>query len=126
MLVSDILHSCGNERVAEAAVNSIGGEFADRLRALASRCEHHGRRPRGPARSPLCRRRRPNATGASSPAAMDGKDLPVLCGLRAIVDAMMRNPMTAVYLATLASEAGEDGPVWTVTPDMGVGVLGSA
>ena len=39
MLVGDILHSCVNERVAEAAVLSIGGDFTERLRALAHRCD---------------------------------------------------------------------------------------
>ena len=125
MLVSDILHSCGNERVAEAAVSSIGGEFAERVRALASRCEITV----GDLVGRLVRRFAADAAERDwrfVMAAMNGKDLPVLCGLRAIVDTMMRNPTTAVYLATLASEAGEDGPVWTVTPDMCVGVLGSA
>lgn len=125
MLVSDILHSCGNERVAEAAVISIGGEFADRLRALASRCEITV----GDLVGRLVRR---FAIEAAEPdwrfvtAAMDGKDLPVLCGLKAIVDTMMRNPSTLLHLATLASKAGEDGPLWTVTPGPCVEVLGSA
>ncbi len=125
MLVSDILHSCGNERVAEAAVSSIGGEFAERLRALASRCDISV----GDLVGRLVRRFAAEAAERDwrfVTAAMDGKDLPVLCGLRAIIDSMMRNPLTAVYLATLASEASGDRPAWTVTPDMCVGVLGSA
>lgn len=35
MLVIDLLHSCGNERVAAAAVGSIGGAFEARLRCEA-------------------------------------------------------------------------------------------
>lgn len=35
MLVIDLLHSCGNERVAAAAVGSIGGTFEARLRGEA-------------------------------------------------------------------------------------------
>ena len=125
MLISDILHSCGNERVAEAAVVSIGGEFAGRLHMLAGRCDLSV----GDLVGRLVRR---FATGATErdwrfvTSAMDGEDLPILCGLRAIIDSVMRNPSTAVYLATLASEAGDSGPVWTVSPDMAVEVLGAA
>lgn len=36
MLVSDLLHSCANDRVAEAAVSSIGGAFASRVQAGAA------------------------------------------------------------------------------------------
>ena len=36
MLVSDLLHSCANESVAEAAVASIGGAFALDVHAEAS------------------------------------------------------------------------------------------
>ena len=123
MLVSDILHSCGNERVAEAAVISIGGDFAERLRSLAARCDVSV----GDLVGRLVRR---FATGATERdwrfvgSAMDGQDLPLLCGLRAIIATTMRNPSTAVYLATLASEAG-DGPVWNVAPDMTVEILGA-
>lgn len=119
MLVGNILHSCGNERVAEAAVVSIGGEFAERLRSLAARCELSV----GDLVGRLVRRFAHEAAERDWRfviAAMEGKDLPVLCGLRAIIDCTMRKPSTAVYLATLASEAGEGVPVWTVSPDMRV------
>ncbi len=36
MLVADLLHSCANDRVAEAAVESIGGDFTTRMRAEAT------------------------------------------------------------------------------------------
>ncbi len=125
MLVGDILHSCGNERVAEAAVVSIGGEFADRLRILAGRCDLSV----GDLVGRLVRRFAIEAAERDWRfviSAMDGKDLPVLCGLRAVIDSMMRNPLTAVYLATLASEAGDSEPVWSVAPDMQIEVPGWA
>jgi hypothetical protein len=35
MLVADLIHSCSNEMVAQAALASIGGRFADRVCAAA-------------------------------------------------------------------------------------------
>jgi hypothetical protein len=35
MLVADLIHSCSNEMVAQAALASIGGRFADRVRGAA-------------------------------------------------------------------------------------------
>lgn len=35
MLVSDLIHSCSNEMVAQAALMSIGGRFAERVRVVA-------------------------------------------------------------------------------------------
>jgi hypothetical protein len=37
MLVADLIHSCSNEKVAQAAVACIGGQFADRVRRVASK-----------------------------------------------------------------------------------------
>lgn len=122
MLIADILHSCSNERVAEAAVRSIGGDFADRVSALARRCDV----PVGLLVGKLVRR---FATDARERdwrgvmVAIAGDDVPVLAGLRAILEAMMRIPSVNVQLATLASEASPDRPVWTVSPDMVVEVL---
>ena len=122
MRVGDILHSCANESVAEAAVLSIGGEFAERLSALAGRCDLTV--------GELARRivQRFAISAAERDwrfvtAAMDGEDLPLLCGLRAIVDAMMRSPDMARDLAARVSEVSEDGPVWTVRPDMQIAAL---
>ena len=36
MLMDDIFHSCSHEKVAQAAVASIGGAFADRVRQVAA------------------------------------------------------------------------------------------
>ncbi|PPD45615.1 MAG: hypothetical protein CTY15_03750 [Methylocystis sp.] len=35
MLVTDLIHSCSNEKVAQAALMCIGGLFAERVRAAA-------------------------------------------------------------------------------------------
>ncbi|MDJ0448635.1 MULTISPECIES: hypothetical protein [Methylocystis] len=35
MLVTDLIHSCSNEMVAQAALKSIGGRFAERVRVAA-------------------------------------------------------------------------------------------
>lgn len=35
MLIADLIHSCSNDRVAQAALACIGGGFADRVRAMA-------------------------------------------------------------------------------------------
>jgi hypothetical protein len=35
MLISDLIHSCSNEKVALAAMASIGGVFAERVRSAA-------------------------------------------------------------------------------------------
>lgn len=124
MLISDILHSCSNERVAEAAVSSIGGDFAERVTALARRCDL----PVGALVGKLVRRfaidaRERDWRGVM--VAIAGKDLPVLAGLQAIVETTMRVPSVNIQLATLASEASQDGPVWTVSPTMEIEFLNS-
>lgn len=35
MLITDLIHSCSNDKVAQAALNCIGGPFAERVRAAA-------------------------------------------------------------------------------------------
>lgn len=35
-LIAEIVHSCSNEKVAQAAVASIGSDFADKVSATAS------------------------------------------------------------------------------------------
>lgn len=35
MLIADLIHSCSNEKVAQAALSCIGGRFADSVRAAA-------------------------------------------------------------------------------------------
>ena len=84
MLVADLLHSCANDFVAEAAVSSIGGEFTTQMRAEADR--------RGVSVGHLA------STGVRSFARMAserdwrelteatrGEDTPVLAGLKVIL-----------------------------------------
>jgi hypothetical protein len=35
MLIADMIHSCSNDKVAQAALACIGGQFAERIRAAA-------------------------------------------------------------------------------------------
>ncbi|MEF3366126.1 hypothetical protein V3H18_06200 [Methylocystis sp. 9N] len=37
MLIADLVHSCSNDKVAQAALACIGGCFAERVRAVAHR-----------------------------------------------------------------------------------------
>lgn len=85
MLVSDLLHSCTNDRVAAAAVSSIGGAFASHVQ---SRADDQGVTMGAYA----ARLVREFAIGASERdwrdlvLAVSGADHPVLAGLQAIVE----------------------------------------
>ncbi len=125
MLIGNILHACSNDRVAEAAVASIGGEFSARVHGLARRCDL----PVGTLTGHLVRRFAVHAAERDwrhVSAVIEGDDLPVLRGLQAIVDSVLRSPGTSIYLANLASEAGDLLPVWTVSPDMRIGAVETA
>ena len=37
MLIADMIHSCSNDKVAQAAVSCIGGQFCERAHAVARR-----------------------------------------------------------------------------------------
>ena len=88
MLIADILHSCSDEGIAEAAVTSIGGSFACDMRAEAARSNQ----TLGALASSLVRG---FANGASERdwrdlrAAMRGSEVPVLSGLSLIATTMM-------------------------------------
>ncbi len=85
MLVSDLLHSCANDRVAAAAVLSIGGTFASRIQREADE--------RGVTVGVYASRIvRDFADGAGERewrdlvSAIRGQDHPVLSGLQVILD----------------------------------------
>ena len=85
MVIHDIMNSCSNEKVAEAAVASIGGAFARRVRETASR---RGIRPGALAASAVLRFRS-NAQATEFEAlqqAVAGDDLPLLRGFAFIVE----------------------------------------
>ena len=89
MIVADILHSLNDKAVAEAAVVSIGGEFAATIRNQAAR---RGMSVGGLTASLVSG----FAIGASERdwrvlmSSMAGQDHPVLTGLRVIAEQMLR------------------------------------
>ncbi len=89
MLVSDLLHSCANDRVAAAAVSSIGGEFAVRVQRMA----REDNLSVGAYTSQVVRAFALGATERDWRAlvfATRGHDHPVLAGLQAILDRRYR------------------------------------
>ena len=85
MVIQDIMNSCSNEQVAEAAVASIGGTFARRVRETATR---RGVRPGALAASAVLRFRS-NARATEFEAlqqAVAGDDLTLLRGFAFIVE----------------------------------------
>lgn len=85
MVIQDIMNSCSNEQVAEAAVASIGGVFARRVLETAKR---RGVRPGALAASAVLKFRS-NARSTEFEAlqnAVAGDDLPLLRGFAMIVE----------------------------------------
>ncbi len=94
MLVTDLLHSCANDRVAAAAVYSIGGEFALKVQSHADRDgitvgAFAARVVKDFALRASEREWRDLVT------AVRGTDLPVLSGLQTIIE---RRTTTARYV----------------------------
>ena len=91
MVINDIVNSCSNEYVAEAAVASIGGTFARRVREAASR---RGVRP-GAFAATMVMSFRSRAHAREFDAlqhAVAGDDQPVLSGFRLIVEPALDDP----------------------------------
>ena len=85
MLIADILHSCTDEGVAQAAVASIGGAFAAEVRAAA----HRSGLGVGAFTASLLSDFARHATERDwreISVAMAGSDLPVLSGLQALAE----------------------------------------
>lgn len=85
MLRAELIRSCTHEKVAEAAVLSIGDAFRDRVLLLA---RVSGQTP-GAFVADLVRRFAEDASEADWEAlagAIAGRDMPILCGLRWIVE----------------------------------------
>lgn len=98
MLVADLLHSCANERVAAAAVCSIGGVFACTMQTAA---EREGVSP-GTLASRLVRGFAAKATERDwrdLHMSLRGHDLPMLAGLQTIVERETRRTIPAADLA---------------------------
>lgn len=85
MLRAEIIRSCSHEKVADAAVLSIGSDFHKRLELLAGAT---GQTP-GSYASEIVRRFAREALEEDWEALSDaiaGCDMPILCGLRWIVE----------------------------------------
>ncbi len=120
MLIADILHSCSNERVAEAAVASIGGEFADQVRALARR----DGLAVGAFVGKLVSRFALDAHERDwrlVVVAIGSDELPVLAGLRAVLEAMIRTQPAAVAEPGKTKARGG----LTATPKMEIEIAGA-
>jgi hypothetical protein len=85
MLIADMIHSCSNDDVAQAAVASIGGRFADRVRAAAARNGLKAGRFVSLLVRDFARRADSKSLHALS-ANMLGADQPLLCGLERLVE----------------------------------------
>lgn len=94
MSIEEIVYTCSHEKVAQAAVASLGFDFATRVRTEA---ERHG------VATGVLVARIVREFGAAADAgerkavcrAMDRTDQPLLCGLRFILEARLRAAQSA-------------------------------
>lgn len=85
MLVTDLIHSCSNEMVAHAALLSIGGRFAERVRIAAQeKGVSAGRFVAAVVRD--FARRADDGVREALRERMTGDDQPLLTGLRALIE----------------------------------------
>lgn len=94
MLCLEIIRTCSHEKVAEAAVRSIGPEFRDRVDLLAAAFDLSA----GAYVADLVRRFSEEAGERDMEAlsrVIAGSDLPILDGLRWIVEFMIDGPADA-------------------------------
>lgn len=85
MLIADLIHSCSNEKVAQAALMCIGGRFAERVRVAA----HEKGMNVGRFVSAVVRdfaRRADNGVLEALREKISGTDQPLLQGLRAVLE----------------------------------------
>lgn len=85
MLIADLIHSCSNDKVAQAALACIGGRFADRVRAAA----HEKGMNVGRFVVVIVRDFARRADGAAHEALhekISGDDQPLLKGLRVVLE----------------------------------------
>ena len=88
MLRAELIKSCSHEKVAEAAVLSIGPAFHRRIALLAGATSQTP----GAFAADLVRRFADDASEAEWEAleeVISGRDMPILCGLRWIVETMI-------------------------------------
>jgi hypothetical protein len=85
MLIAELIHSCSHERVAHAALLSIGADFHRKVNALARISGQTGA-AFAVARVSEFALKADVAQWSGIASAMSGKDMPVLSGLRYILE----------------------------------------
>lgn len=85
MLVTDLIHSCSNEKVAQAALMCIGGRFAERVRVAAQEKGMNVGRFVACVVRDFARRADDGARDALRER-ITGDDQPLLMGLRAMLE----------------------------------------
>lgn len=90
MLVADLIHSCSNETVAQAALSCIGGRFAERVRVAAQdKGMNVGRFVSFVVRD--FARRSDERVRESLRERITGDDQPLLSGLRAVLECALED-----------------------------------
>jgi hypothetical protein len=103
MLVTDLIHSCSNDKVAQAATFCIGGSFAERVRAAAQESGvSEGRFVAVIMRDFALRAN--DETRAELARQVAGCDQPLLLGLRQVVEAALEDG------ALFSSNGADMGP----------------
>lgn len=111
MLIADLIHSCSNDNVAQAALACIGGRFADRVRAAA---REKGMNVGGFVTIVVREfaRRADEAAREAVREKMAGEDQPLLQGLRVVLEPALEDgalffddgaPVTHPYIISAAA-----------------------
>jgi hypothetical protein len=112
MLIADMIHSCSNEKIAQAALACIGGRFAERVHVAAAK---HGVST-GRFVSIVVRgfaRRATDDALASLHGKIAGADVPLLQGLQHVVEHALGDELQFVDDKLPAFEPGLYGAsVW--------------
>lgn len=90
MLVTDLIHSCSNEMVAQAALMSIGGRFAERVRIAAQEKGLSVGRFVAAVVRDFARKADENVREALRERII-GDDQPLLTGLRALIEPALQD-----------------------------------
>jgi hypothetical protein len=96
MLLAEIIKSCSHEKVAQAAISSIGTEFEQRVETAA---RERGVRTGIFVASAVRRFERTAGDDewADLARAMERKDMPILCGLRHILEMTLAGQVQAMH-----------------------------